>query len=276
MFRTVGGKVKKQKNHFKKAYQDKLKQSLPEMERIPHPIPPKVVVEDDRTGMDVATFKRAFQDHLNYLQGVTDWNASPYDHYMALSYVVRDRLMHRWIETGEEVLRSDAKMVFYLSAEFLMGRQLENNLFNIGCWNQVYQALAELGLDLYDIAQIEPEPGLGNGGLGRLAACFLDSIATLNLPGHGYGIRYEFGIFEQLIEDGWQVERADRWLRLGNPWEIHRPQNIVNVTFGGHTHTYRDDEGKLRSRWVPERSVMGSPVRKHLKSPVSKRQHSPG
>ncbi len=154
-------------------------------------------------------------------------------------------------------MRDDVKVVSYLSAEFLMGPQLGNNLINLGIYHQVEQAMKELGHDLNEMIAQEEEPGLGNGGLGRLAACYLDSLATLRIPAIGYGIRYEFGIFDQEIRDGWQVEVTDKWLHLGNPWEIRRPEITFQVNFGGHTETFSDASGRFRVRWVPDRVVRG-------------------
>ena len=219
----------------------------------------KVKVEDDRTGMTIETLKRAFADNLYYIQGKNEYLATPYDYYMALAYTVRDRLLHRWINTATTYIEQDVKSVYYLSAEFLMGRQLGNNLLNLGIEERIRQVVAESGLDLDELIDMESEPGLGNGGLGRLAACFLDSLATLQIPAVGYGIRYEFGIFDQRIEDGAQLERPDKWLRFGNPWEIRRPELTVRVNFGGHTEHYRDEHGHYRIRWVSERHVLGTP-----------------
>lgn len=140
-----------------------------------------------------------------------------------------------------------------------MGPQLGNNLINLGIYDQVRQAVTEGGLELDNLIEQEEEPGLGNGGLGRLAACFLDSLATLNIPAVGYGIRYEFGIFDQEIRDGWQVETTDKWLRFGNPWEIGRPEAAVEVKFGGHTEAYIDEKGWYRVRWIPHNLVKGIP-----------------
>ncbi len=223
----------------------------------PPPTPPRI--EDDRTGMEVETFSRAIADNLHFIQGKDELFATPHDYYMALAYTVRDRLIHRWIHSVQTCFRDDAKVVFYLSAEFLMGRQLANNLVNIDCWKNVHQALEEAGLELDELLEMEPDPGLGNGGLGRLAACYLDSLATLEIPAFGYGIRYEFGIFEQTIRDGWQIEKPDKWLRLGNPWEIARPERAVTVNFGGHTELFADEHGRERVRWMPERTVLGIP-----------------
>ncbi|HEY9649357.1 MAG TPA: glycogen/starch/alpha-glucan family phosphorylase, partial [Coleofasciculaceae cyanobacterium] len=226
---------------------------------IPHTEPIKVHIEDDRTGMTVETLKRAFADNLYYIQGKNEFLATPHDYYMALAYTVRDRLLHRWINTATTYIHKDVKIVNYLSAEFLMGRQLGNNLLNLGIEESVRQALHESGIDLNDLTILEAEPGLGNGGLGRLAACFLDSLATLEIPAIGYGIRYEFGIFDQRIENGVQVEHPDKWLRFGNPWEVRRPELMVEVKFGGHTKHYYDEKGNYRVRWMPDRKIMGTP-----------------
>lgn len=224
------------------------------------PIEPiEVQVEDDRTGMTVVTLKRAFADNLYYLLAKDEYWATPHDYYMALAYTVRDRLLHRWINTGRTYIDKDVKAVYYLSAEFLMGRQLDNNLLNLGLYERARQALHESGLDINDLKVLEAEPGLGNGGLGRLAACFLDSLATLEIPAVGYGIRYEFGIFDQWIQDGAQVEHPDKWLRFGNPWEVRRSELTVEVKFGGYTEAYSDGQGRYRVRWIPDRKILGTP-----------------
>lgn len=225
-----------------------------------HPTEPvEVQVEDDRTGTSVETLKRAFADNLYYIQGKNEFLATPHDYYMALAYTVRDRLLRRWIATTNTYIDKDVKSVFYLSAEFLMGRQLGNNLLNLGLLERFRQVMQESGLNLDDLMMLEAEPGLGNGGLGRLAACFLDSLATLEIPAVGYGIRYEFGIFDQRIEDGAQVEHPDKWLRFGNPWEIRRPESMVEVLYGGRTEAYHDQQGNYRVRWIPKRKVLGTP-----------------
>ncbi len=223
------------------------------------PIDVRVHIEDDRTGTTVSTLKRALADNLYYIQGKDENFATLYDYYMALAYTVRDRLVHRRIKTAQAYFDKDAKGVYYLSAEFLIGRLLLNNLINLGLYDQMQQALKESGLNLDDLIEREEEPGLGNGGLGRLAACFLDSMATLEIPAMGYGIRYEFGIFDQLICDGWQVEHPDNWLRFGNPWEIPRPDYMVEIKFGGHTEVLIDESGKSRVRWSPRVTVFGTP-----------------
>lgn len=220
---------------------------------------PLIIVEDDRTGMSLEAFIRAFADNLYYLRGVDESWATLHDYYMAMAYTMRDRLIHRRIRTKRAHSEQDAKIVYYLSAEFLMGRQLGSNLLNAGCWQRARECLSVSGLNIHDLLEQEAEPGLGNGGLGRLAACYLDSLATLDIPAKGYGIRYEFGIFEQDIENGWQVEHPDKWLRWGTPWEIHRPHDAVEIKFGGRTEVFKDVNGKSCVRWVPEQTVLGIP-----------------
>ncbi|MCB2184774.1 MAG: glycogen/starch/alpha-glucan phosphorylase [Deltaproteobacteria bacterium] len=224
-----------------------------------------VVVEDDRTGRSPETLRRAVLDNLFYIQGKSREIATPNDYYMAVAYTVRDRLLNRWIRTLRAHLETDVKIVCYLSAEFLLGPHLGNNLVNMELLEPMREALAALDLDLDVILAQEEEPGLGNGGLGRLAACYLDSLATLGIPALGFGIRYEHGIFHQDIKDGWQVEKTDNWLHLGNPWEIARPEVEFLVQLGGYTESYVDQEGRYRARWVPERVVKGTP----LDTPIS-------
>jgi glycogen phosphorylase len=209
-----------------------------------------------RTGLSPAAIAQAYIDNLHCLQARFPAVATPNDHYMALAYTVRDRLLHRWINTAQTYFERQSRTVGYLSAEFLIGPQLGKNLLNLGIHDQVQEAMKMLGINLGEIIEQEEEPGLGNGGLGRLAACFLDSLATLEIPAIGYGIRYEFGIFDQIIRDGWQVEITDKWLQLGNPWEIARPEVIFDVKFGGHTEGY-DDQGHYRVRWIPAHVVRG-------------------
>jgi glycogen phosphorylase len=205
------------------------------------------------------TFKQAFLNNLFYIQGKFPALATDNDYYQALAHAVRDRMLQHWISTAAAYTRQGSRTVAYLSAEFLMGPHLGNNLVNLGIEDEVRQAIAELGLDYDRLLQLEAEPGLGNGGLGRLAACFIDSMATLEIPSLGYGIRYEFGIFHQEIVDGWQLEKTDNWLRFGNPWEIVRPEWAVEVKLRGYTEQYRDDLGRLRVRWVPHKAVVGVP-----------------
>ena len=214
--------------------------------------------EDIRTGLSPAALAQAVADNLHYVQARLPEIATRNDWYMALACTVRDRLLDRWIKTVQGMLTSkDVRVVCYLSAEFLMGPQLGNSLINLGIYDPAREAVGQLKLDLDELIAQEEEPGLGNGGLGRLAACFMDSLSTLEVPAIGYGIRYEFGIFDQEIRDGWQVEVTDKWLRLGNPWEIPRPEITFDVKLGGHTEHYRDEQGRQRVRWIPARVVKG-------------------
>jgi len=219
--------------------------------------PKRPVQEDIRTALTPRAMKRAIKDNLYLIQGRVPRTATRNDWYMAVAYTVRDRILHRWMQTIEAYMGSKDKSVSYLSAEFLIGPQLGSNLISLGIYNEVQQAVEELGQNLDELLEQEEEPGLGNGGLGRLAACFLDSLATLEILGVGYGIRYEFGIFDQQIRDGWQVEETDKWLRLGNPWEVPRPEITFAINFGGYTEHSQDDKGSHKVRWIPHRSVRG-------------------
>ena len=188
--------------------------------------------ESPRTGTSVALIKQAILDNLYHIQGRIPELATRNDWYMAVAYAVRDRMLDHFIRALQQIHRPEVKVASYLSAEFLMGPHLGNNLLNLGLTDQTREAVKELGLELNDLLEQEEEPGLGNGGLGRLAACYMDSLASLNVPAIGYGIRYEFGIFDQEIRNGWQIEKTDKWLRLGNPWEICRPEIAYIVNFG--------------------------------------------
>ncbi len=221
------------------------------------PDPISATRRDVRTGHSPDILKQALLDNLYCLRGRLPENAATNDWYMALAYTVRDHMLEAWIKTFQRYHMKDVRIVSYLSAEFLMGPHLGNNLINLDLFEPMREAVAGLGLELEQLIAHEVEPGLGNGGLGRLAACYLDSLATLQVPAIGYGIRYEFGIFEQTIQDGWQVEVTDKWLRLDNPWEIHRPEITVNVKLGGHTEAYHDSEGRYRVSWIPHRVVKG-------------------
>ena len=170
---------------------------------------PPVEVEDDRIGMSPETLERAVLDHLYYTCSKTRRSATPLDVFNAMAHAVRDRLVHRWLATKRTYTQQNVKRLYYLSAEFLTGRMLERNLTYLGLYETSREILARHGMNLDDVLASEVDPGLGNGGLGRLAACFLDSMACHELPGYGYGIRYEFGIFHQVIHDGWQVEQGD-------------------------------------------------------------------
>jgi starch phosphorylase len=216
-----------------------------------------VRVEDDRTGLSVETLKRAVLDNLYYVQGKYPRLATKNDWYMALAYTIRDRIVHRWIATSETMFRKDTKVVCYLSAEFLTGPHLHNNLIGLDIYDKVSQAVEQSGYTLEELIEQEEEPGLGNGGLGRLAACYMDSLATNEITAVGYGIRYEYGIFDQVIHDGSQVEITDSWLHYGNPWEIRRSEVIMPVRLGGFTRAYTDDQGRYRVEWVDGRVVTG-------------------
>ncbi len=215
---------------------------------------------DIRTGLSVEALRWSVCEHLLYLQGRHPETASLNDVYIAVAYAVRDRMFQRGVHTLNTLLQQPGvRGVSYLSAEFLLGPQLGANLINLGIQDAMRQALEPLGINLDVILEHEEEPGLGNGGLGRLAACYLDSLATLEIPAIGYGIRYEFGIFDQEIRDGWQVEVTDKWLRWGNPWEVARPEASVEVKFGGHTEAYCDSDGNYRVKWIPDQVVKGVP-----------------
>ena len=200
----------------------------------------------------------ALIDNLHYRLAKLPQHATPNDWYRALAYTIRDCMLDRYLTTLAAIAdpANRVKVVAYLSAEFLTGPHLGNGLICLGIWDATRTAVAGVGQDLPALLEEEEEPGLGNGGLGRLAACYMDSLAALELPAIGYGIRYEFGIFDQAIRDGWQVEVTDKWLRLGNPWEIARPDVSYEVGFGGRTEHTRDEHG-LVVRWLPERAVKG-------------------
>jgi starch phosphorylase len=214
---------------------------------------------DVRTGLDCESLKQAVHDHLRYSMARLPRLATPRDYYRALALAVRDRMQQRWTRSTQTYFDHDCKVAAYLSAEYLVGPHLGNNLVNLGIEEATRTAMDELVQDLDEILACEEEPGLGNGGLGRLAACYLDSLATLERPAIGYGIRYEFGIFDQEIHDGWQVEVTDKWLRFGNPWEIAKPEIVYYVKWGGHTETFHDEQGAYRVRWVPNHMVKGTP-----------------
>ncbi len=206
--------------------------------------------EYDSPEADVQAIREAMEGILEYRVGKDRFTATTRDWFQVVAWLVRDRMMERWMATMRAYYDQDAKRVYYLSLEFLIGRTLTNSLLNIGMLEPVERALRELGQNLDQICEMESEAALGNGGLGRLAACFLDSMATLGIPGYGYGIRYEYGMFRQKIEHGRQVEHPDNWLRYGNPWEFQRPEVIYPVRFHGHVQVMSDGQGRLRHKWV--------------------------
>jgi starch phosphorylase len=207
-------------------------------------------------GVDVESLKESFVHNLEFALAKDEFSATALDNYKSLALTVRDRLVERWIETQQAYYRDDAKRIYFLSLEFLIGRTLGNAVLNLGLEHNLEQALLELGYSMEDLAEQECDAGLGNGGLGRLAACFLDSMATLSLPAYGYGIRYEYGIFFQRIRGGNQIETPDSWLRYGNPWEIERPEYLYPVRFYGQVNQSTDGEGRLRMEWADTQEIM--------------------
>ena len=205
---------------------------------------------------DAKSFATSFAYHLKFSLAKDEYSATPLDCLKSLAMTVRDRLVERWIETQQTYYNQDAKRIYYLSMEFLIGRSLGNALINLDLLDSAEQALIKLGYKLEDLKELEFDAALGNGGLGRLAACFMDSMATLELPGYGYGIRYDYGIFFQRIVDGYQQETPDNWLRYGNPWEIERPEYIYIVRFYGDVDQYVDTNGVLRTDWVDTENII--------------------
>ncbi|MBI4693805.1 MAG: glycogen/starch/alpha-glucan phosphorylase [Gammaproteobacteria bacterium] len=210
-----------------------------------------------RTGLSVEAIKRDFLDNLFYVQGRSFESATAVDHYQALAATARDRMLRRFVRSSQVHKTMQNRTICYLSAEYLPGPHLANNLINLGILEQTRTAMTELGVDFELVLDQEEEPGLGNGGLGRLAACFMDSLATLEIPAIGYGIRYEFGIFDQVLHDGWQHEVTDTWLRHGNPWELRRSRTCFDVRIGGRTEQYADEHGRLRAKWVGGETIRG-------------------
>ena len=210
----------------------------------------------DHLKRDRESLRKLLLDHLVYSLGKTSAAATPRDWLHAAAFAVRDHMVERWMETTTRYLRTGAKRVYYLSLEFLTGRMMSNTLLNVGLYDTCREAVSDLELAFDEIADLEPDAALGNGGLGRLAACLLDSMATLSIPGYGYGIRYEYGLFFQRIVRGSQVEQPDNWLRYGNPWEFPRPEVLYPVRFGGHVMQYSDDRGRLRFQWADTELVM--------------------
>lgn len=205
---------------------------------------------------DPRSLERSIVNHLHYTLAKDKYSATEQDFYEAVALSVRDHMVGQWIQTQQRYYKEDAKRVYYLSMEFLMGRTLSAALINLDLYDAVEEAVKHLGQDLGELIELEPDAGLGNGGLGRLAACFLDSMATLGIPGYGYGIRYEYGIFHQKIENGYQVEKPDNWLRYGNVWEIPRPEFLYPVKFGGKVLEYVDSSGRLKHEWIDYEEVM--------------------
>ena len=218
--------------------------------------PEKPLFAHQIIGLDAASIKQSFVDRLTYSVAKDNITATDRDWFFTAAYVARDRMIDRWMETMRSYYVNDAKRIYYFSMEFLMGRTLMNSLHNLGFDKQYRKALSDLGVDLDKVREVEQDAALGNGGLGRLAACFLDSMATLELPGYGYGIRYEYGMFAQRIENGRQIEHPDNWLRYGNPWEFARPEVLYQVKFHGRVVQYKDERGVERYYWIDTDDVM--------------------
>ncbi|VAW82837.1 Glycogen phosphorylase [hydrothermal vent metagenome] len=210
----------------------------------------------DYLGMDSSSLVKQLNQRLHYTVGQAPDKANNRSWYQSLTYVIRDKLLDRWYHCANEYNKKGTRRVYYLSLEFLLGRLLQNALINLDCEKEIRHALLKLGLDLEQIRDCEPDAALGNGGLGRLAACFLDSMATLGIPGFGYGIRYEYGMFKQRIEKGYQIEHPDSWLRYGNPWEIPKPDLIYHVRFFGHVTDHKDHNGRVHQEWCDTQDVM--------------------
>ncbi len=221
--------------------------------------PAESITDLPRLGLSPKDIKADYKRHFNYTLGRDRHCKSAHYAYTSLALTVRDRLMERWKNTRYTVDESRCKQAYYLSMEFLLGRALGNAMLNLGITDSVTEGLYDLGIYLEELIEIEPDAGLGNGGLGRLAACFLDSCASLQLPVMGYGLRYEYGMFRQLIEDGFQVEEPDHWLRNGNAWELERPELTVRVRFGGRTEKVASDNGRTRVRWVDTHDILAVP-----------------
>ena len=224
----------------------------------------KVTSKNDSSASSVLdtsaeAFKKAFTDHIHHTLARNEKTVAEHEKFLAVAYAVRDRLIDRWIQTQETYYNNDVKRVYYLSLEFLIGRTLGNSVLNLDVEGAVNEALHELSMDFEELREQEVDAGLGNGGLGRLAACFLDSMATLELPATGMGIRYEYGMFHQKIQDGQQEEHPDNWLRLPNPWEIARPANALRIPFYGYVVSWIDENGKLNNRWETKDYVLALP-----------------
>ncbi len=210
-------------------------------------------------GMDQEALKLAFSDNREYAISKDEYSATINDNYWATALAVRDRVIERWIQTQQSYHKQNVKRVYYLSMEFLIGRLLGNYMYNLGLEKELSGALEEFGFDIEEIREQELDAGLGNGGLGRLAACFLDSMATIGIPAHGYGIHFEFGIFHQKIKDGYQVELPDEWLKNGSPWHFARPEYGVKIRFYGRSEGYTDKNGQLKFKWVDTNDVLAVP-----------------
>ena len=217
---------------------------------------PSALPELDHPALDAPSIRRSLYHRLTYSIGKDPITATDRDWFYSAAAVLRERMIERWMETMRSYYVQDRKRVYYLSMEFLMGRTMLNGMLNLCCEQEFREALAAMGLDMKNISEMEQDAALGNGGLGRLAACFLDSMATMGIPGYGYGIRYEYGMFHQRIEEGQQVEHPDNWLRYGSPWEFPRPEVLYQVKFHGRVVDYMDERGQKNYQWVDSDDVM--------------------
>ncbi|MEJ2535900.1 MAG: glycogen/starch/alpha-glucan phosphorylase, partial [Calditrichia bacterium] len=207
-------------------------------------------------GTDIKSLQKSFVNHLEYSLAKDEYSATKRDFFKSLALSVRDRLIERWIETQQTYYREGAKRIYYLSMEFLLGRLLGDAISNLGLSRNINEAITDLGYEPEELMNLESDAALGNGGLGRLAACFLDSMATLELPAYGYGIRYDYGIFYQRILNGYQKEYPDNWLRYGNPWEIERPEYIYHIKYYGRVNEYKDKSGRVRFDWADTDNII--------------------
>ncbi len=215
--------------------------------------------KDYRKGIDTDALRISLMNNILYMRAKDAFSSTDRDRYLGLAYAVRDRMVERWSKTQQTYYNKDVKRIYYLSLEFLLGRALLNNIINLNIIDEVKYMMKQSGYDFRRLLELEPDAGLGNGGLGRLAACFLDSMATLGLPGYGYGLRYEFGIFKQSIKDGFQVEEPDEWLRFNYPWDIERPEYAIPVRFYGETKEEQDEFGRPKFTWVNTKDVLAVP-----------------
>jgi len=226
---------------------------------IPDSIVNDLMAENNETATSLDHWQREFVANLLYLQGQLPTTATPQELYQALAHTIRQFLMPSWVKTTQTYSQNKVKQVCYFSTEYSLGSHLANHLINFNLWEPLKQSLEAFNLNLQDLIDQEIEPSLGYGNVAQLPVDELDSLSTLNLPAIAYGIRYEFGSFDQEIHQGWQVERIDKWLRYGNPWEIARPEAMVEVQLGGHTEAYYDQQERYRVRWISDRRIKGVP-----------------
>ncbi len=214
---------------------------------------------DYHKGMDAGSLALSISNHLKYSLAKDHYSSTVFDRFKSVAHAIRDRLVDRWMATQRAYYDQDVKRAYYLSMEYLPGRLLRDSIINLGLAEEFQAAVQELGLDVKDVMESEPDMGLGNGGLGRLASCLMESLATLQMPVTGYGLRYEFGMFRQVIRDGWQEEEPDHWLRFGSPWELERPEWTYPVRFYGNTTWGAFPDGRPRREWVNAMEIWATP-----------------